>query len=175
MIKNRTLFRIISSLILLIPVAALIGMAIRSVAPQPAPPEARFSLPSLDEEGKTIAFPPQGAKEGAVIVSVFASWCGMCEVEHPLLLELKKKYNLPMYGIAWRDDPKDSRGWLAKRGNPYIATGYDRTGKESQSLGITGTPETLVMDARGEILYRQRGPLNADIAKNMIAPLLASR
>jgi len=49
------------------------------------------------------------------------------------------------------------------------------TGEQTHSLGITGTPETLVMDAKGEILYRQRGPLNADIAKNMIAPLLASR
>lgn len=173
--KNRTLFRVIVAFIALVPAAALVTVALRTTLPQQTAPESRFSLPSLDEEGKTIAFPPQGAKEGAVIVSVFASWCGMCEVEHPLLLELKKKYNLPMYGIAWRDDPKDSRGWLAKRGNPYIATGYDRTGKESQSLGITGTPETLVMDARGEILYRQRGPLNADIAKNMIAPLLASR
>lgn len=173
--KNRTLFRIIVILIALIPAAALIAVAVRATLPQQAAPEARFSLPDLEKVGARIAFPPQGATEGAVIVSVFASWCGMCEVEHPLLLELKRKYNLPMYGIAWRDDPKDSRSWIEKRGNPYIAIGYDRTGEESRALGITGTPETLVMDAKGEILYRQRGPLNADIAKNMIAPLLASR
>ncbi len=173
--SKRQIFLFLVSMMVLIPSVALVAVAARSIMPQQESAEARFSLPDLEKTGKNISFPPQAANKGAIIISVFASWCGMCEVEHPLLLELQKKYNFPMYGIAWKDKPENARAWLEKRGNPYISTSYDLTGEQTHSLGITGTPETLVMDAKGEILYRQRGPLNADIAKNMIAPLLASR
>lgn len=172
--RTRLVFRLLAALLVLIPATALaISVAHPLLAPPPHAPTA-FAVPSLHDPAQSLAFPPSGAP-GAFVVNVFASWCGSCLVEHPLLLDLKDRYALPIYGIAWRDDPKATQAWLTRHKNPYVAVGYDLKGDRTRSLGITGTPETLVLDPQGAILYRHRGPLTADVVKNMIAPALASR
>lgn len=174
-VKNKAVFRLLASILLLVPAGAL-GLALaRPFLAQSPAQSVSFTLPDLHRAGAEISFPPQGEKGGAAIVSVFASWCAGCLIEHPLLLELKEKYALPIYGIAWRDEPEAARRWLARHKDPYAAVAYDQGGEKSRALGVTGTPETFVIDAEGRILYRHRGPLTADIAKNMIAPALASR
>lgn len=171
--KKRRLFYLLAGIMILIPLAALGIAAFHRPAPPPPGEQARFTLPDLLHEGRTLAYPRES---GPHIVNVFASWCPSCAVEHTLLMELHDKYNVRMHGIVWRDTREKGAKWIEKRGNPYASIGLDETGDAAAFLlGVTGTPETLVLDGNGQILYRQRGPLTADIMREMIAPLLAGQ
>lgn len=172
--RKPVLFRWIAAILLVVPLLALGLSGAQALFPANGANVALLRLPDLRKEAAFVDLPTP-EERSAVIVSVFASWCASCVTEHSLLLELKKKYDLPLYGIAWRDAPEAVREWLKKYGDPYRAVGYDRTGTASLPLKITGVPETLVLDSQGRILYRHRGPLTMEIAKNMIAPALSSR
>lgn len=168
--SRRFVFHLICAVMLAIPVAALGTMVFHHrVEPGPVG-DKRFSLPNLRDENRTLSYPAENRPH---IVNVFASWCASCAVEHGLLMQLQQKYGVRMHGIAWRDGREKARLWLEKRGDPYVSVGLDETGEAGQFLlDLEGVPETLVLSGEGEILYRQRGPLTADIMRDMIAPLL---
>src|SRR6202042_1693517 len=87
------------------------------------------------------------------LLHVWATWCRICNLEHDFLIEMNKKYHIPLYGILYKDDQKEAFQWLKNKGNPYIQIGNDDTGSVSIDLGIYGTPETFVISPQGRILY----------------------
>jgi cytochrome c biogenesis protein CcmG/thiol:disulfide interchange protein DsbE len=94
-----------------------------------------------------------------VLVNFFASWCAPCQVEHPVLMRLAHDEGIPIYGIAYKDKPQDTRDWLARLGDPFIRIGVDGEGRAGIDWGITGVPETFLIDAKGRIRYRHVGPI----------------
>lgn len=90
---------------------------------------------------------------GPAIVNVFASWCVPCRVEQPLLLKLKAD-GVPIVGVAWKDKPEDTRGFLNENGDPFAVVVSDPTGRAGIDLGITGVPETFLVDANGKVVAK---------------------
>ena len=101
------------------------------------------------------------AGEETIAVNLFASWCGPCAIEHPLLLELETAHPDQIYGLLYKDTPDKGRGFLKRLGNPYTAVAMDPTGQGGLDFGLTGVPETFVISPKGEILLHVRGPLDA--------------
>ena len=108
-----------------------------------------------------------------ILVNVFASWCLPCLAEHPLLMGLSDD-GVTIHAINYRDDPADSAEWLARHGDPFARVGLDRDGRAGVDWGVTGVPETFVVDADGRIRYRFAGPLTPAVLDRDIRPLLAS-
>ena len=102
------------------------------------------------------------------LINVFASWCISCLAEHPFLMQIKE--NIPIYGIAWKDEEQHSLEWLRKWGNPYRKIGSDMAGEVIVNLGVTGAPETFLIAPDGAILYRHIGPINSDVMRDYILP-----
>ena len=88
-----------------------------------------------------------------------------------MLMELAHE-GVVINGIDWRDEAIDGAKWLNQNGNPYAHVGNDRTGRTGIDLGVTGAPETFILDAKGRVRYKQIGPIDADTWNNTIAPLL---
>jgi len=107
------------------------------------------------------------------LVNIFASWCGGCRYEHPFLMKLARERKLPLYGINWKDKPGAGAKWLDTYGNPYLQAGDDAAGRLGIDLGVTGVPETFVIDGTGRIRYRHAGPLTPALWKNVFEPLIA--
>jgi cytochrome c biogenesis protein CcmG/thiol:disulfide interchange protein DsbE len=107
-----------------------------------------------------------------VLLNVFASWCGPCKEEHPILLRLKGE-GVPIVGLDWKEQAQDGARWLAANGDPYLRTGNDRTGRAGIDLGVSGVPETFVVDRRGRVRYRQVGAITPEIWAEKIEPLMA--
>ncbi len=107
-----------------------------------------------------------------VIVNVFASWCVPCRDEHPLLVALKRRTALPLYGIDYKDDPDAARRFLDELGNPFDRIGADPKGRASIDWGVYGVPETYIVDGAGRIAYKHVGPLTQDIVEAEILPAL---
>lgn len=125
--------------------SALIGRAV------PATP-----LPAL---GERPPFDPATLR-GPALVNVFASWCGPCRAEHPVLMALSR--DLPVHGIAYKDEPAASARFLAELGDPYRSVGVDRSGRAGLEWGVAGVPETFLIDRDGRIAHRVTGPLTAE-------------
>ncbi len=127
-----------------------------------------FTLPGLDG-GTGFA---SASLKGPLLLNVFASWCPSCPQEHPTLTQISQ-LGVPVYGIAWKDKPEDTKAWLAKLGNPYTAVAADLDGRTAIDLGITGAPETFVIDRRGRVRFKQIGPIMPETWTGTIEPLLA--
>lgn len=106
-----------------------------------------------------------------VVVNVFASWCTPCRIEHPLLIELARTHLV--VGINYKDKPEAARAFLDELGNPYARIGADGDGRAGIDWGITGVPETYVVDAQGIVVWKIGGPLTPDVVSGELLPLLA--
>jgi cytochrome c biogenesis protein CcmG/thiol:disulfide interchange protein DsbE len=107
------------------------------------------------------------------LVNIFASWCVPCKVEHPLLMAHAKGGGIPIYGIAWKDDPAATADLLAQDGNPYRLVGADRSGRAAIDLGVTGVPETYLVDKTGHIRYKLARPITEGDWTEVLQPLMA--
>lgn len=135
-------------------------------------PAPKFALAPL--ESGTGGLGSEDLTGKVTLVNVFASWCSGCRVEHPMLLQIAQNGKIPLYGINWKDKPGDGLKWLKANHNPYLKIGDDQSGRLGIDLGVTGVPETFVVDKTGRIRYRHAGPITEDVWHETFEPLLAS-
>jgi cytochrome c biogenesis protein CcmG/thiol:disulfide interchange protein DsbE len=130
----------------------------------------QFSLPRLDDPQKT--FSPKDMLGQVWLFNVWASWCGACRDEHPILVALSKSGAVPVYGMDYKDTREDAQRWLEQGGNPYLATAVDQDGRVGIDYGVYGVPETYVINKAGVIAYKQIGPVTEEVLRNKILPLV---
>lgn len=92
------------------------------------------------------------------LVNVWASWCGICKSEHSYLMALAER-GVPIIGLNYRDQQLAATDYLKDAGNPYDEIIYDSKGQLSIELGVVGTPETYLVNASGEVIYKHYGKL----------------
>jgi cytochrome c biogenesis protein CcmG, thiol:disulfide interchange protein DsbE len=117
-------------------------------------------------------FTEQSLKGQVTLVNVWASWCYACEMEHPMLMEIKNRYHIPIYGIDYKDDPVKTKTFLSELGNPYTVLGNDSTGDVAMDFGVYGTPETFIVDKQGMIIYRHVGVINRQVWEDELLPVI---
>lgn len=131
-------------------------------------------LPSLPLRDITSGIPwnEQTLKGQVSLINVWATWCYACESEHPFLMKISRDYHIPIYGIAYKDQPQTILQWLTKHGNPFIKIASDQYGSTALDLGIYGTPETFIINKQGYIVYRHIGMIDQLIWENVLYPLI---
>lgn len=128
-----------------------------------------FNLSSLDG-ASTVS--NQNLNGQVMILNFFASWCSACRKEHAMLLKIKNEYHVPIIGIAFKDDPNDTKQFLAQDGNPYQDVGNDVNGDTAVDFGIYATPETFVISPSGDIVYKQIGVIDQQTWDTDIYPII---
>lgn len=101
-----------------------------------------------------------------VVINFFASWCAPCAEEASTLLALNRA-GVPLWGIAYKDKPNATDAFLAKYGNPFAGLARDQSGDVGIEWGVTGVPETYLIDADGIVRWRFAGPLPAEAAAEL--------
>lgn len=133
-------------------------------------PAPAFNLPRLDNPEKMIS---NKDMLGQVwLFNVWASWCGACRDEHPVLVALSKSGVVPVYGMDYKDTQQEAQRWLEEGGNPYVASAMDADGRVGIDYGVYGVPETYVIDKAGVIAYKQIGPITEEALRDKILPLV---
>lgn len=139
-------------------------------------PAPEFSLPAVDgiaRDGSPVAgFSREDLIGKVSVVNIFASWCGPCRQEHPLLEDLAKIDGFQLLGINYKDKPENARRFLGSLGNPYDLIGADDTGRAAIDWGVYGVPETFIVDEKGVIRYKFIGPLSPASYKDVFLPEL---
>jgi len=133
-------------------------------------PAPAFSLPRLDIPAKQ--FTTAEMKGKVWLLNVWASWCESCKDEHPVLLDLASQHQVPIYGLDYKDTPKDAKAWLNMAGNPYTLVAQDADGRVGINYGVYGVPETYVIDKQGIIRYKLIGPMTIENMKGIILPMV---
>lgn len=158
--------------------AAVFGVRLTSAPEAPSSPFLGHPMPPLS----LAAF---GAGEDAApvtsavfadasvsVVNFWASWCTPCHAEHPQMIALSGIPGVQMIGINYKDKTEQAQRMLDKLGNPYDIVAADPKGRTGIDWGITGVPETFIVDGNGVLLLRYAGPLSEAVLKDEILPVV---
>jgi cytochrome c biogenesis protein CcmG/thiol:disulfide interchange protein DsbE len=163
-------------LIALLPLAALVAAIIVFAGwslhrdPQVVPtamvgkPAPALVLDKLDGSGREAL---RTAIHGPALVNFYASWCAPCAQESASLMALKYE-GVRIIGVAYKDTPAASAGFLQKLGNPYAETLTDPDGAAGIEFGVTGVPETYAVDAAGVIRAKRAEPIDTADAEALL-------
>lgn len=127
-----------------------------------------FSLPNLADPSEMITAESMEGKP--YLLNVWATWCPTCRAEHPYLIKLAEM-GIPIYGLNWKDDEDGAKALLKKTGDPFVKTIFDEEGILAMSLGVTGAPETFIVDGSGVIRYRRVSVINEQVWTSLMAPI----
>ncbi|CAL9460308.1 Thiol-disulfide oxidoreductase ResA [Nocardiopsis dassonvillei] len=117
--------------------------------------------------------------EGRIVVlNVWASWCGPCRTEQPVLDEVYAEYTglgVDFLGVNIKDDDTAARTYLETRGVEYPSL-YDQPGEVPQAFRGTvpprAIPSTLVIDPDGRIAARVIGPTTYGQLTGLLDPIV---
>ena len=135
-------------------------------------PAPRLTLPTLDK--KTVAFTPADLASGHVtVINFWSSTCVPCRAEAPALAQLSTLRNVALYGLVYKDDPVKARAFLEEAGDPFRRIDLDTDGRAGIEWGITGVPETFVIDGNGIVRLRYAGPIVGNVLSDIVLPAIA--
>jgi peroxiredoxin len=142
----KKLFRV-AAVVSTFAIASLVG-ASNSAAPG-------FTLPS--RAGDTVSL--DKLKGQVVMLNFWASWCGPCRQEMPLLEQMSKRYSslgFTLVGVNVDTDSKDAEAWLAKTPVSFPIL-FDRESKVSKLYSVQAMPSTIFIDRKGNVRAMHRG------------------
>ncbi len=138
------------------------------VRPRPAPD---FVLTSFDGQRLQLS----DYRGRIVVLNFWATWCPPCRIEAPVLQRASERLDaagVTILGIDVWDDHAAAIGFLKETGVTY-PNAEDATRLIPVEYGVTGLPETFVIDRHGVLARRWVGPLTDDELDELLAPLLA--
>jgi thiol-disulfide isomerase/thioredoxin len=110
--------------------------------------------------GETFNLADQQGK--VVVLDFWATWCGPCVREMPMLQEYQDKYpNILMLGMDEKEDAAKVKDFISKSGLKYPIL-LDPDGKVSELYQIMMLPTTYFIDEQGMVRFRHLGALEED-------------
>lgn len=140
----------------------------------PLAPDAHVSLPVL---GSTAHKSLADFRGKVVVLNVFASWCGPCQSEAPVLSNEQKslvKNGATLVGVTYLDNSSASEQFAQRYHITYPVL-RDVSGDFVHSFGTTGVPETFVINRQGRIQALQRFPVNRSWFATNLPRILAEK
>ncbi|HEY0180504.1 MAG TPA: DsbE family thiol:disulfide interchange protein [Dokdonella sp.] len=135
-------------------------------------PAPAFALPTLADPERRVT--NQDLAGEPYLLNVFASWCYACRDEHPLLMREGKRLGVKLVGFDYKDDADDAKRWIAQFGDPYDVIVADAPGDVAIDFGVTGAPETFLVDAHGVIRYKYISPITPEVLATELLPRIAA-
>jgi cytochrome c biogenesis protein CcmG/thiol:disulfide interchange protein DsbE len=134
-------------------------------------PATPFTLRALDS-GKPVSL--EQFRGRPVVINFWASWCGPCRQEHPVLEWGAKEFGgqAQFLGIVFEDTEENAREFLQQMGASFPQL-VDPRSRISVDYGVAGVPETYFIDANGVIMGKHVGPIDPQTLANRIRELSA--
>ena len=114
-----------------------------------------FTLKSLG--GKNLSL--REFRGRVVMINFWATWCGPCRQEMPLLDQMHKRYSslgFTLVGVNVDANSKDAEEWLSKTPVSFPVL-FDRESKVSKLYDVSAMPSTVFIDRQGNVRYLHRG------------------
>ena len=132
-------------------------------------PVPAFELPLLSDTSRIMT--NENLPDKPFLMNIWGSWCPTCIIEHPFLMQLKER-GVNLVGVNYKDDIGNALGYLNRGGDPFSMSIQDLSGQFALDLGLTGAPETFVVDGDGVIRQHIIGEINESNWQSRITPCL---
>lgn len=132
-------------------------------------PVPTFELPLLSDTSRIMT--NDNLPDQPFLMNIWGSWCPTCIIEHPFLMQLEER-GVNLVGVNYKDDIGDALGYLNRGGDPFSMSIQDLSGQFALDLGLTGAPETFVVDGEGIIRQHIVGEINESNWQSRITPCL---
>jgi cytochrome c biogenesis protein CcmG, thiol:disulfide interchange protein DsbE len=113
-----------------------------------------------------------------VLVNFWASWCAPCKTEAPALESFQKEnaaHNFTVLGVNLDDTTGDALDFVKRYGLTYPQLREGDGADRRDAYGMTGFPESFLVDPQGHVALIRRGPVDENYLAEQIAPLIGSR
>lgn len=135
-------------------------------------PAPGFELPT--RAGTTVAL--DELRGQVVMINFWASWCGPCRKEFPVLEQMYRKYKpmgFTLLAVNVEPDTADAERFLADTGVTFPVA-FDRENKVSSAYGVSAMPTTLIVDRKGQVRWMHRAykPGDEDEYLNQVRAML---
>lgn len=140
-------------------VAVVGSLAILSLSAS-ADPAPDFTLQSSTGENVRLA----EQRGQVVMLNFWASWCGPCRKEMPLLDAMYQRYSsagFVLYGVNVEEDNTDAKKLLKELGVTFPVL-FDTESKASSLYNVDAMPTTVVIDKKGQVRFVNRGYKDGD-------------
>jgi cytochrome c biogenesis protein CcmG/thiol:disulfide interchange protein DsbE len=131
----------------------------------------QFTLTDVLDPSQQVSNAPLHGQ--VYVFNVWATWCAGCRQEHEALLAIAKQNLVPIVGLDWNDDRDKAKRWLTQLGNPYNQVAFDNEGRVAIDWGVYGAPETFLVDAQGQVIFKHIAPLTMQIWQQEFVPRIA--
>ena len=131
------------------------ALAVSSLVGASASMAPTFTLPSRAGDNVSL----DQLKGQVVMLNFWASWCGPCRTEMPLLERMHKRYSalgFTLVGVNVEANTKDAERWLQDTPVSFPVL-FDRDSKVSKLYDVNAMPSTVFIDRKGNIRYLHRG------------------
>jgi len=128
----------------------LAGTAMAATAPAPD-----FALKSDSGENLRLS----ELRGEVVLINFWASWCGPCRQEMPILSELHEQYQdmgFTVLGVNVEENSADARKLLKDMPVSFPVL-FDNDSKVSKQYDVVAMPSTVLVDRDGNVRYLHRG------------------
>jgi peroxiredoxin len=151
----------LSGLLLIAVIGMLTPLAVS--AAEVGKPAPDFTLKSLSGENLKLS----EMTGNVVLINFWASWCGPCREETPLLNALHSKYEplgFTVLGVNVEEDVNGAKGFLKNFPVDFPVL-LDNTNKVSKQYKVIAMPTTVVVDRDGNMRYLHQGYKSGDEEK----------
>jgi len=136
-------------------IAAALALSLPALAGSEGGRAPAFSLASRAGSQVSLA----QYKGQVVMINFWASWCGPCRQEMPLLESIYKKYSkmgFTLIGVNVEPDSNAANEWLKATPVSFPIL-YDKDSKVSKLYDVEGMPSTVIIDRTGKLRKLHRG------------------
>ena len=167
---RRSLVPVLCSALLVLSACGSSGGPVTATGRLPSNP---YALPEFDK----AAYDKMLARQRGtpVLVNIWASWCGPCRQEAPLLSAASRTYGdrVQFVGVDILDARDSARAFMHESGWTYPSV-FDPNAAIRDGLGILGQPATLFYDADGDLVKQWLGPLTEQALTSNLRAILGA-
>ena len=161
--------------VILMTMAVIVGQSItdepdRVDSPLLGKPAPEFELPRIDTDGTLGSWRLRGR---VTILNFWATWCVPCRKENGALDDFYQRWegrDVRLVGILYGDDPDAARDFRAELGGTWPLVD-DPDGQAAVAYGITGVPETFIIDENGIIVAKLLGAVGPTTLDEVLTQL----
>jgi cytochrome c biogenesis protein CcmG/thiol:disulfide interchange protein DsbE len=153
----------------------LLAVVLVSRAPTSSPTAVGNAAPDFvlaDLDGNPVRLADLRGRP--VIVNFWASWCGPCVEEFPLLRAAAERHagdGLAIVGVVYQDRSEAARAFMERTGATWPAA-MDPDERVATAYGILAPPETFFIGRDGTIVARQIGQFSAASLEEKVAAII---